>query len=65
MEKEDHHVVLHIPLPSLDADCGHTDVQTMNDRLGCRKLGTFDSLHDWWANLVQYPASTIGAFHSG
>ena len=65
METENHHVVLHIPLPSLNADCGHIDVQTMNWLLGCGKLGTFDSLHDWWANLVQYSASTIGALHSG
>lgn len=65
METEAYHAVLHIPLPSLNADCCNTDVQTMIRHLASGELGSFDSLHDWRANLVQYSASTIGTFHSG
>ena len=64
METEDRHAVLYIPLPGLNADCGHTDVQTMIRHMGYKELGTFDALHDRRANLVKYSASTIGTFHS-
>jgi len=64
VETEDHNAVFHISLPGLNADCCDLDVQTMTCSHGFGESGSFDSLHNWRANLVQYSASTIGAFNS-
>ncbi len=65
METEDYHTAVHIPLHSINDDCGHTNVQTISRHQCWEELSSFNPFHDWRAYLVQYSAPTIGTFHTG